>query len=63
MIPTNGPNASDPNAIRQPVPSAGSSAPTDRIVAAVRTNPAAVWSESAEPAVPGGESSETAAEN
>ena len=49
--------------MRQPPASVGSMDPTATIVAAVRRNPAAVCTASAEPAVPGGASSLTAVEN
>jgi len=62
-IPTAGPIASIQKAIRHVEPSPGSSAPTIRIATAVSRNPSASWSDSADPDVPGGESSETAAEN
>src|SRR4051794_11017340 len=62
-IPTSGPNASSPQAIRQLPASLGSSKPTPRIVTPVRVKPAATWTESAEPLVPAGASSETAVEN
>src|SRR6185369_17330486 len=54
---------SRPNATRQLVPSPGSRSPTPRIVTPVSRNPAAVWIARAEPAVPGGASSEIAVEN
>src|SRR5262245_11126146 len=62
-MPTAGPSASRIQAVRQPTPSVGASRPTPRIVIPVRMKPVASWSDSADPAVPGGESSETAAEN
>ena len=62
-IPTAGPSARSTQATRQPPASVGSRRPTPRIVTPVRTKPPASWRDSAEPAVPGGASSEIAAEN
>jgi hypothetical protein len=50
-------------ASRQPSAPAGSSNPTPRIVTLVSVKPTAVWTDRADPAVPGGASSDTADEN
>ena len=63
MIPTTGPRARMIHARRQPSAPVGSSSPTPRIVTLVNVNPTAVWTDRADPAVPGGASSETADEN
>src|SRR5712671_1852741 len=62
-IPTAGPRARTIQASRQPSPPFGSIKPTPRIVNPVSVKPTAVWTDSADPAVPGGASSETAVEN
>src|SRR5688500_19418700 len=63
MIPTTGPSARMIHARRQPSALVGSRSPTPRIVTLVSVNPTAVWTDRADPDVPGGASSETADEN
>jgi hypothetical protein len=63
MMPTTGPRARMIQASLQPSAPAGSSSPTPRIVTLVSVKPTAVWTDRADPAVPGGASSDTADEN